>query len=415
MNLTHQHTDLRQQVRAFAEAEIAPRVGAMEESRSVEHDLPRLIAGQGWIGVAVSRRFGGMGAGHVAKTVIVEELSRVSAAMGMAAQASQLGAAMIIHHGSSEQQKEWLPQVADGSCLPTIAVTEPGSGSHVLGMESTARRSGGDYVLNGRKCFVGNSHTADVHGVVVRTGRDHSGRSLSAFLVEADRPGLSLLPHQPRHGLHGFAFGELVLDNCHIPESNMIGEPGAGLAVAYSSSVLYGRPNLAAVALGIHQAVVDTTSTYTREQHRYGAPLSSVSTVEQRLGLMQAGLMSGRILAYHAVGMLDRGETCDQELVNAKLQNTRWALDSVRMGVEAHGAAALLPEHDIERFHRDAQHVWAPAGTGDIQAKRLAEAVSGRRQYRQWSEILADSLATTRDGMAPSPVTAVDSLAGARA
>ncbi|MEE1741164.1 acyl-CoA dehydrogenase family protein [Streptomyces sp. BE147] len=402
--MTQQHTDLCQQVRAFGEAEIAPRVSAMEETRAVEHHLPQLIARQGWIGVAVSRRFGGMGAGHLAKTLIIEELSRVSAAMGTAAQASQLGTAMIVHHGSSEQQQDWLPRVADGSCLPTIAVTEPGSGSHVLGMESTARRSRGDWVLNGRKCFVGNSHVGGVHGVVVRTGRGRGHGSLSAFLVEADRPGLSVPAHRPRHGLHGFACGELVLDNCRIPAANMLGEPGDGLAVAYSSSILYGRANLAAVALGIHQAVVDTSSAYAGSQRRYGRPLAALSAVEQRLGQMRAGLMSGRVIAYDAVSRLDRGEACDDELVNAKLQTARWAQESAQWGMEVHGAAGLLVEHGIERLHRDAQHLWAPAGTGDIQAKRLAEGVTGHHtQHLPWSVLLAPSLASTCDGMTRSP------------
>ncbi|MFJ5817217.1 acyl-CoA dehydrogenase family protein [Streptomyces sp. NPDC093108] len=404
MYLTQQQRDLRQQVREFAAAEVAPRVGSMEADRSIERYLPGLIARQGWIGVAVSRRFGGLGVGHKAKTLVIEELARVSAATGAAVQASQLGTAPIVHFGSEVQQQTWLPQIAAGECLPTIAVTEPGSGSHVLGMESTARRSGRSYVLNGRKCYVGNSHIGDVHSVVVRTGKGRGRRSLSAFLVEADRLGLSLVPYGPRHGLHGFSFGELVLDGCRIPEANMIGELGDGLDVAYSSSVLYGRPNLAAVALGIHQAVVDTTSVYTGKQHRYGAPLAALSTVEQRLGQMRGAVMSGRIIAYHAAGMLDGGESCDAELVNSKFQTAKWAIESAHMAMEAHGAAGLLPGNEIERLQRDAQHMWSPAGTGDVQAKRLAEGLSGRNEHLPWSEILAASLATTCDGMDPDPV-----------
>ncbi|MFE3945890.1 acyl-CoA dehydrogenase family protein [Streptomyces sp. NPDC059118] len=404
MSLTQQQRDLRQQVREFSEAEIAPRVHSLETERSVEQALPRLIARQGWIGVAISRRFGGIGAGHRAKTLVIEELSRVSAAMGAAVQASQLGTAPIVHFGSDMQRKTWLPQIAEGSCLPTIAVTEPGSGSHVLGMESTARRSRAGYVLTGRKCYVGNSHIGGVHCVVARTGKGTGPRSLSAFLVEADRPGLSLVPYRPRHGLTGFSFGELVLDECRIPAANMIGRPGDGQAVAYSSSVLYGRPNLAAVALGVHQAVMDTTSTYARTQRRYGRPLAALPIVEQRLGQIRAGLMSGRVIAYSAAAMLDRGEPCDDELVNSKLQNARWVLESARTAMKVHGAAALSPEQDIERFHRDAQHIWAPAGTGDIQQKRLAEGVTGHERHLPWSVRLADSLATTRDGIAPSPV-----------
>ncbi|MGW0670727.1 acyl-CoA dehydrogenase family protein [Streptomyces sp. NPDC002746] len=410
MILTNEQTDLRDRVREFAEAEIGPRVAAMEAARSVEHDLVRLIAQQGWIGVTIPQEYGGLEAGHVAKSVIDEELSRVSGAMGAAAQASQLGAAMIILLGSDEQKRTWLPQIAAGSCLPTIAVTEPGSGSHVLGVESTARRRGrGEYVLNGRKCFIGNSAIGDVHGIVVRTGRGTGG--LSAFLVEAGRPGLSLPPHRPSTGLHGFGFGELVLDNVRVPAANMIGQRGDGLKAALSSSVLYGKPNLTAVGLGIHQALMETTLHYARRQKRYGRPLEELPAVERRLGEMKSNLMSARILAYDAVSRLDRGEPCDFELINAKLTNADWVLESARLAMDVHGAAGLDPAHHVERLERDAKHIWAPAGTGDIHLKRLAGLVTGRgRQHRQWSEIFAQPLSAPPRDASTTPTTLMETL-----
>jgi alkylation response protein AidB-like acyl-CoA dehydrogenase len=242
--LTIAHEELRAEVRSFAETVVAPRVATMEQTKEIDRELSRLIAEQGWIGATVDDTYGGMAAGHVAKTIIIEELSRVSGAMGAMAQASQLGVAKIIHFGNEQQKRTWLPRVADGTCLPTIAVTETASGGHVLGMRTTAERRDGGYVLNGHKVFVGNSHVGDLHGVVARTGEGSGG--LSAFLVESERPGFSLAPYPETMGLHGFSFGELVFADCRVPAANMLGSPGDGLAVAYSSSVLYGRPNLAA-------------------------------------------------------------------------------------------------------------------------------------------------------------------------
>src|SRR5919197_488952 len=235
-------------VRDFAESKVAPRIAEMEESKAVHVELSRLIAQQGWLGVTVDARYGGMGLGHLAKTVIIEELSRVSGAMGAMVQASQLGVAKIVHFGSKRQNAHWLPRFACGELLPTIAVTEPESGGHVLGMSSTAVRDGGSYVLNGRKCFVGNSHVGDVHGVVVRTGP--GSRGLTAFLVERDRPGFRLGTAGSQAGLHGFSYGDLIFGDCRVPVENRIGDEGEGLDVAYSSSTIYGRPNLTAVALG---------------------------------------------------------------------------------------------------------------------------------------------------------------------
>ncbi|MFD0557641.1 alkylation response protein AidB-like acyl-CoA dehydrogenase [Stackebrandtia endophytica] len=388
---TAKHEQLRNQVREFAETEVRGRVAEMEESRTVHHELSRLIARQGWIGATIDTEHGGMGAGHLAKTIIIEELSRVSGAMGAMVQASQLGVAKIVHFGDDEQKKTWLPRIASGDCLPTIAVTEPDSGGHVLGMTAEAVRDGDDYVLNGSKVFVGNSHVGDLHGVIVRTGEGSKG--LTAFLVEADRPGFSLNPQKPSMGLHGFSFGELVFDDCRIPASNRLGEEGDGLPVAYSSSILYGRSNLTAVSLGIHQAIVDETAAYVQSRHLYGKPLYELNNIKLKLGEMTSRLMTGRLLAYHAVHLLDSGQPCDTELMNAKYYNVESALDSARNAMEIHAGAGLFTDKPIERYLRDAHHIFAPAGTSDVQLTRLAETTLGQTKG-QWSQQLAHLVQT---------------------
>lgn len=390
--MTHGFTDtdqadLRSRVRAFAEKHVRPCLPELESTRTVNQDLSRLIAHQGWLGVTVDEEYGGMGAGHLAKTIIIEELSRVCGAMGAMVQASQLGVAKIIHFGDDAQRKTWLPKVASGEVLPTIAVTDPASGGHVLGMQGTAVRAGSDYVLNGRKVFVGNSHVGDLHGVVLRTGEGSGG--LSAFLVERDRPGFRLEPQQQAMGLHGFSFGELVFEGCRVPEGNRLGDEGQGLAVAYSSSMLYGRPNLTAVALGIHQAIVEETVRLCRERERYGEPLGQLGAVAVKVGQLQSRLMTARLTAYHAVSLLDQGRSCDAELMNAKVVNVESALDSARTAMEIHAASGLYIDCPLERYLRDAFHIFAPAGTSDVQWLRLAEVAQGTARG-SWSEQLAE-------------------------
>ncbi|MCK7622702.1 acyl-CoA dehydrogenase family protein [Streptomyces sp. RS10V-4] len=401
------HEILRRRVRDFAEREVRPRIAGMEASRTVCPDLSRLIARQGWIGATVDRAYGGMGAGHVAKTIVIEELSRVSAAMGAMVQASQLGVAKIVHFGSEEQKKTWLPAIASGDCLPTIAVTEPQSGGHVLGMASTAVRDGADYVLNGRKIYVGNSHIGDLHGVVVRTGE--GSRGLSAFLVETGTPGFRVGPQRPAMGLHGFGFGELFFDDCRIPAASLLGREGDGLAVAYSSSVLYGRPNLTAVSLGIHQAVLDETTAFCAERHRYGEPLAALPTIKLKLGRIQSRLLLARLSAYHAVHLLDEGQPCDAELMNAKLVNVESALESARDAMDIHAACGLFTDRPVERFLRDAHHVFAPAGTSDVQLLRLGELALGQGKG-DWSGRLAEVLRP-----APADRAAGDGFPGGQA
>ncbi|WP_433559860.1 acyl-CoA dehydrogenase family protein [Pseudonocardia xinjiangensis] len=388
---TKRHDQLREKVRAFAESVVEPRVAGMEASRSVEVELAREIARQGWIGVTIGPRYGGMGLGHLAKTIIIEELSRVSGALGAMAQASMLGVAKILHFGTEEQKRRWLPGVAAGHYLPTIAVTEQSSGGHVLGMTSSARREGDEYVLNGRKVFVGNSHIGHLHGVVARTGP--GSRGLSAFLVEADRPGFYLSDYRPTMGLNGFSFGELIFENCRIPAANRLGAEGEGLSVAYSSSVLYGRLNLAAVSLGIHQALLEETLQFVANRWHGEVALSNEPTVRQKLGAMQASLMTARVLAYHASHLLDEGVPCDAYLMNAKLQNVELSLDSARTAMEVHAAHGLSADRRLERLVRDAYHIYAPAGTSDVQRLRLAEVALQTTSHRsEWSELLASEL-----------------------
>ncbi|MGH3328575.1 MAG: acyl-CoA dehydrogenase family protein [Streptomycetales bacterium] len=386
------HEALRADVRRFAREVVAPRVASMESHRQVDHELSRAIARQGWIGVTIPRHYGGMGAGHSAKTVIIEELSRVSGAMGAMAQASQLGVAKVLHFGSEAQKAYWLPAFASGESLPTIAVTEPDSGGHVLAMTGTARRDGDEYVLNGRKWFVGNSHIGDVHGVVLRTGEGSTG--LSAFLVETDRPGFRLGETGDPFGLHGFSFGEIIFEDCRLPAANRLGEEGQGLEVAYSSSLLYGRPNLTAVALGIHTAVLADTVAFARDRRLYGKPLGELPTINAKIGGMQSRLMTARLAAYHATHLLDHGQPCDAELINAKLINAEYALDSARDAIEIHAARGLQRTHNIERYYRDAAHIYAPAGTSDIQRHRLGQLALGA-YGQQWSQQLATHTGST--------------------
>ena len=377
-----EHLALRDEVRRFAEHEVGPRVHEMEERRTVEVDLARAVAQRGWIGVTIPRRYGGLDLGHLAKTIVIEELARVSGAMGAMAQASQLGVAKVVHFGTERQKARWLPALAAGELLPTIAVTEPESGGHVLGMASTAVRDGDSYVLNGRKWFVGNSHIGHVHGVVARTGP--GSRGLTAFLVECHRPGFRLGSPGTPAGLHGFSYGELIFEDCRIPAANRIGDEGQGLDVAYSSSTLYGRPNLTAVALGIHQAIVDDTVAFCRERELYGEPLAKLPTIAQKLGDMQSRLMTARLAAYHAVHLLDQRLPCDAELMNAKLLNTESALTSARAALEIFAGRGVQRDHRIERYLRDVIHTFPAAGTSDVQRLRLAEVALGR--YKEdWS------------------------------
>ncbi len=396
--LTADHKTLIRQAEEFATAEVTPRIAHMEASpHTVERDLARLMAKCGWFAVTVPRQYGGMHAGHLAKTLLIQRMAQASGAAGAILQASQLPVSMLLHFGSDEQKRLLLPQVVSGDVLLSIAVTEEGCGGHVLGMETTARRDGDHWVIDGGKVHIGNSHLAHVHCVVARTApADQAGsRALTAFLIEHDRPGLSVEPHQPALGLHGFSFGRLTFDGVRVPQANVIGEVGDGKDIAYSSSILYGRPNLAAVSLGLHEAIVETTSRYLKDSPRYRGTLADLPVLRDRLGGMKSRLMASRDLAHRAVHMLDHGLSCDADLINSKYLNDKWAVESGRDAMELHGARALQMDYPLQRLWRDAQCIYPPAGTGEVHRQRLAETELGEPPV-QWSARLAGKAALFR-------------------
>jgi alkylation response protein AidB-like acyl-CoA dehydrogenase len=391
-DLTPDYDALVQRFDEFAAAEVTPRVQHMEsDPNAVERDLALLMAEQGWFGVTIPRLpYGGMHAGHLAKTLMIQRMARASGAAGAILQASQLPVSMIIHFGSDEQKALLLPQVASGDTLLSIAVTEEETGSHVLGMETTARRDGSDWIIDGSKVHIGNSHIAHVHCVVARTAsaEQAGSRALTAFLVEHDRKGLTVEPHRPALGLHGFSFGQLSFDSVRVPDANVIGEVGDGKDIAYSSSILYGRPNLAAVSLGIHEAILDCTTTFLSGRRRYKGTLSDLAVLGDRVGEMKSRLIASRDLAHQASRMLDRGQSCDDRLINSKYLSHKWAVESGQDAMELHGAHALRGDYILSRLWRDIQHTYAPAGTGEVQRQRLAETEFGAPAI-QWSERLA--------------------------
>ncbi|SCD34948.1 Acyl-CoA dehydrogenase [Streptomyces sp. SolWspMP-5a-2] len=389
--LTASHDLLWREADDFAAEHVTPRAARMEAAPGrVERKVADLMAVRRWFAVTVPAVFGGLGAGHVAKTILVHRVARVSAAAATILQATLIPVGALLLFATYEQKGRWLPQVADGSLLLSIAVTEPLAGGHIGGVETTAERIGKEWVITGSKIHIGNSHVAGAHLVVARTATAgvSTSQALTAFMVEADRPGLCVPGHRPGLGLHGFSTGRLDLDHVRVPEDNVVGEVGQGLAVAQSSSILYGRPNLAAVSLGIHEAVVDTTTARLKTRPRYQGTLSDLPVLRDRVGDMEARLRAARILAYQSVHLLDQGLPCDADLINAKYLGHKWAAQSAQDAIELHGAHAFDRGYVLQRLWRDIQHTYPPAGTGEVQRIRLADAALGE-DHIQWSERLA--------------------------
>lgn len=380
------HEQLRAQVRSFITEEIRPCLPLVGVDARLDSTLIRLMARKGWVGLTIPKAYGGPGQGHLAKLVVTHEIARVSPGLAAELQACQLGLAGLLNLGSEDLKRAWLPRIAQGEILPTITVTERDSGSHIKGITATARRDGDNWIINGGKAWIGASHVADVHCVVLRTSEGRGDDCLTAFLVEAGREGVQLLPHRESVALEGFSFGEVRFDEARVPDRHRIGDVGQGEKVASSSSVLYGRLNLGAVALGILEAILDEVVEHTKQRHLYGKPLIKHPVVNDQVGEIKANVTSARMLAYLAAYLLDQGENCDTELMTAKYEIVEKAVASATLAMEILGAYALFPDESrIAQLLLDAHAMRPPAGTPGIQRLRLGQQAAGPAEEVSWS------------------------------
>ena len=231
---------LRKSVREFAEGAIAPKVQHMEETDEVPWELYKELAKQMYLGILIPKEFGGTAFGNLARMIMLEEIGRVSAAMAMATQIFQMGTASIVDFGNEAQKKKYLPALARGERLGTIAVTEATGGSDPTGIQTTAKLQGDSYVLNGRKCFITHGHVADTITIMAKTGEGPKG--FSAFIVEKSFPGFKLGRKEKKFGLHGCNTGEIVMENCIVPRENLLGNEGDGLRFPWPRSVKWAGP-----------------------------------------------------------------------------------------------------------------------------------------------------------------------------
>ena len=355
---------LRKSTREFAEREITPGIEAMEETGNFPVELLKPMAKLGITGLIAPQEYGGIGLGYLARTIVLEELARVCAAVAMGLQVHHMAIAALKDFGSEEQKKKYIPPLARGETMGCVAVTEPSGGSDVLGMQSTAELKDDRWILNGRKCFITNSHTSDYWLVIAKTGEGPKG--LSAFLVDKDAPGAKTGRVEHKFGLRGSNTGELVLDNCQVPRENILGQEGGGLGVALKTVSESGRTGMAAVALGILQACYEEAGKFATERVLYGRPIGSLQAISFYLAEIYTELDICRLLCYRASWMKDQNLRFDTESAMAKSYTCDAAARCAKKAIEIHGAYGIMKEYKVQRLLRDAMVTISAGGTGEI-------------------------------------------------
>lgn len=355
---------LRKSVREFAENEITPRMDSMEETGEFPLELLEPMAKLGITGIITPPEYDGVGLGYVARTIALEELGRVCAAIPMAMQVHHMACAVIHDYGTEEQKKKYLPPLAKGETMGCVAVTDPSGGSDVAGMQTRAEFKGEKWILNGRKCFITNSHTSDFWVVIARTSELATG--LSAFIVEKDMVGAKVGRKENKFGLRGANTGELVFDNCEVPKENLLGQEGGGMAAAIGNISGTGRPGMAAVALGILNAVNEEAARFASERVLYGKPISTLQAIQFYLAEIYAELEICKLLCYRASWMRDQNMRCDVETALAKYYTCEAAARCAKKAVEIHGSYGIMREYKVQRLLRDAMVTIPAGGTAEI-------------------------------------------------
>ncbi|HUU79848.1 MAG TPA: acyl-CoA dehydrogenase family protein [Acidobacteriota bacterium] len=363
---------LRKSVREFSENEVTPKMDTMEETGEFPTELLEPMGKVGITGVITPTEYGGVGLGYLARTIVLEELGRVCAAMPMALQVHHMGCAVINDFGTDAQKKKYLPPLAKGETMGCVAVTDPSGGSDLMGMRTSAELKGDKYILNGRKCFITNSHTSNFWVVIARTAEGAKG--LSAFIVEKDAPGAKAGRKENKFGLRGANTGELVFDNCEVPKENLLGQEGGGLAVAVKTISETGRTGMAATALGILTAAYEEAGKFASERVLYGKPISALQAIQFYMAEIYSQLEICRLLCYRASWLKDQNARCDNEGALAKYYTCEAAVNAAKKAIEIHGSYGIMREYTVQRLLRDAMVTVPAGGTAEIAKVVLARA-----------------------------------------
>jgi len=355
---------LRKSIREWAEKEIPPYMEAMEETGEFPVDLIKPMADMGINGVVTPQEYGGTGMGHLARVIVLEELGRVCPAMPMAMQVHHMCTYALDVFGTEDQKKKYLPGLAKGETLGVLAVTDPSGGSDLAGMQTSAKLDGDKYIMNGRKCFITNSHVSDTWVIIARTGEGRKG--LSAFIVEKDFPGAKLGRKEDKVGLRGANTGELVFQDCEVPAENLLGNEGDGMTVALRGIVECGRPGMAAVGLGILNAALEEAVKFANERVAYGQPISRLQQIQVHLAGIYSDLELARLAAYRVGWMVDQGMRVEAESALAKSFACEAAARSARRAIEIHGSYGIMKEYVVQRLLRDAVVTIPAGGTAEI-------------------------------------------------
>ena len=363
--------------REFAENEVKPLAATVDEEEMFPLENVKKMAKLGFFGIPVPREYGGQGADTLTYAMCVEEMSKVCATTGVIISAhTSLCIDPILHYGTEEQKRKYVPDLASGKKIGAFGLTEPGAGTDAQGQQTVAVLDGDHWVLNGSKIFITNAGYADVFVVFAITGtvidkRGRKSKEISSFIIERDFPGFKVGKHEKKMGIRGSSTCELVFEDCIVPKENLLGKQGRGFSIAMGT-LDGGRIGIAAQALGIAEGAIDETIKYTTERVQFGRRISQQQNTQFQLADMIAKTQAAKYLVYAAAckkeavnnGLKDRYTV---EAAMAKLFAAENASDVTRRCLQLFGGYGYTRDYPIERMMRDAKITEIYEGTSEVQ------------------------------------------------